>query len=563
MKRAILTTALLLLLLAGAPDAGRAQSSPTISIVLSPGHMVPQNTVITATVTLDNLDPASYSSLVFRAELTEWDPHYPTDSARCEGDDMDEDIPVEVDASRETFTVEVWKGCSAYIYAHYALDAALVQLPGRVELASAETRFAMTRYLEAGETPPPPPQPGVAAWLDPDPESFAWKVGEWIEFRPRSNVLLYLNHHVGVRGYGSQDDGARLADMSLSADAEEACQHPNGGGVDWRRAIHQPVQFVACRAGAATIDVWHEIAAEILYTYEFHIRPADGEQYPDLVVGSPTVDDSSPAVGATFTLSATVRNDGEGASPDTTLLRYYRSTDATITTADTAEGTDAVDALAASEISSESVGLTAPSTAGTYYYGACVDAVAGESDTTNNCSVSVAANVVDPPGGPPPPPPGPRQTVPGAPRNLLADATDGAVTLTWDAPEDDDGSAITDYEYRIDRRNPWISIGSTDTTYTVTGLDNGTAYVFEVRAVNRVGKGGISNRAEATPDVFTLDFAHFANGDGLTSDLVFVNVGTHPIRPALSFYDQEGNLIAAESVVEITGDLEVHRRRQP
>ena len=30
--------------------------------------------------------------------------------------------------------------------------------------------------------------------------------------------------------------------------------------------------------------------------------------------------------------------------------------------------------------------MTAPSTAGTYYYGACVDAVAGESDTTDNCS---------------------------------------------------------------------------------------------------------------------------------------------------------------------------------
>ena len=60
-----------------------------------------------------------------------------------------------------------------------------------------------------------------------------------------------------------------------------------------------------------------------------------------------------------------------------------------------------------------------------------------------------------------------------------------------------------------------------------------------------------------TPEVFTLDFAHFANGDGITSDLVFVNVGTHPIRPALYFYDKEGHLIAAESVVDIMGDLEV------
>ena len=39
--------------------------------------------------------------------------------------------------------------------------------------------------------------------------------------------------------------------------------------------------------------------------------------------------------------------------------------------------------------------LTAPA-AGTYYYGACVDAVAGESDTANNCSASVQVDVLEP-----------------------------------------------------------------------------------------------------------------------------------------------------------------------
>ena len=63
--------------------------------------------------------------------------------------------------------------------------------------------------------------------------------------------------------------------------------------------------------------------------------------------------------------------------------------DTTITTSDTEVDTDAVAGLAASESSSHSVDLTAPSTPGTYHYGACVDAVAGESDTTNNCSSSV------------------------------------------------------------------------------------------------------------------------------------------------------------------------------
>ena len=76
-----------------------------------------------------------------------------------------------------------------------------------------------------------------------------------------------------------------------------------------------------------------------------------------------------------------------------TTLRYYRSTDVTITTSDTAEGTDPVGALAASEGSSAGVDLTAPATPGTYYYGACVDAVAGESDTANNCSPSVKVDV--------------------------------------------------------------------------------------------------------------------------------------------------------------------------
>ena len=68
-----------------------------------------------------------------------------------------------------------------------------------------------------------------------------------------------------------------------------------------------------------------------------------------------------------------------------------------------------------------------------------------------------------------------------------------------------------------------------------------------------------------------LDFAHFANGDGTTSDLVFVNMKTEPsgpaptpfhvaippIRPVLYFYDTEGALLPAESVVEVTGDLEI------
>ena len=118
--------------------------------------------------------------------------------------------------------------------------------------------------------------------------------------------------------------------------------------------------------------------------------PATGT--PDLVVQTPSVSDSSPNAGGSFTLSATVRNQGNGLSASTTL-RYYRSPDATISTGDMEVGTDAVGTLAAGGTSSSVLTLTAPSTAGTYYYGACVDRVSGESDTGNNCSNSRAVAV--------------------------------------------------------------------------------------------------------------------------------------------------------------------------
>ena len=52
-----------------------------------------------------------------------------------------------------------------------------------------------------------------------------------------------------------------------------------------------------------------------------------------------------------------------------------------------------MDALGAGASSDESIGLTAPATDGTYYYGACLDTVSDESDTTNNCSTAVRVTV--------------------------------------------------------------------------------------------------------------------------------------------------------------------------
>ncbi len=96
--------------------------------------------------------------------------------------------------------------------------------------------------------------------------------------------------------------------------------------------------------------------------------------------------------GQTFTLNVVVRNQGSGSSKETTL-RYYQSTDSAIMLGDSEVGTDQVSGLDLSGSNQESISLTASSTPGTYYYGACVDSVSGESDITNNCSAVATVTV--------------------------------------------------------------------------------------------------------------------------------------------------------------------------
>jgi hypothetical protein len=120
---------------------------------------------------------------------------------------------------------------------------------------------------------------------------------------------------------------------------------------------------------------------------------------PDLTVISPSASKTSLAPSESFTFSATVKNSGTASSAATTL-RWYRSTDATISAADTQLGSAAVGALSASQTSAQSANLTAPAAAGTYWLGACADAVSGESSITNNCSAGVQITVTSPPTAP-------------------------------------------------------------------------------------------------------------------------------------------------------------------
>ena len=120
------------------------------------------------------------------------------------------------------------------------------------------------------------------------------------------------------------------------------------------------------------------------------------------------------------------------------------------------------------------------------------------------------------------------ESAPSAPQNLRATAQTGGVSmaLTWTVPIDNGGANITDYEVSSDNGSTWNSTGGTTLSYTVTGLDKGTEYVFRVRAINSVGNGTASaSDTETTlttrPDPVT-SLTGTADSNGTEMDLAWV-----------------------------------------
>ena len=123
----------------------------------------------------------------------------------------------------------------------------------------------------------------------------------------------------------------------------------------------------------------------------------------------------------------------------------------------------------------------------------------------------------------------------------MAAPGDKRVTLSWDAPAATDPITRHEYQYKTDGDYPddWKQIpnsgpgGVNEAGFTVTGLTNGTAYTFQLRAANPVNQSGEATSEEVTPvdtipptlssaevnrelgatDVVTLDFSE--NLDGL------------------------------------------------
>lgn len=120
-------------------------------------------------------------------------------------------------------------------------------------------------------------------------------------------------------------------------------------------------------------------------------------------------------------------------------------------------------------------------------------------------------------------------TVPSAPSGLAATAASSSqIDLSWNAPSSNGGSVITGY--KVDRSanggSTWSNVaantGSTNTSYSNTGLAASTSYTYRVEAINAAGTGPSSNTASTTTQASS---GGSSSGGGSTSGGIVLTNG--------------------------------------
>ncbi len=115
--------------------------------------------------------------------------------------------------------------------------------------------------------------------------------------------------------------------------------------------------------------------------------------------------------------------------------------------------------------------------------------------------------------------------VPEAPRNLrVSPGESGELVVSWGAPADDGGSAISGYQVQwksgsedydgAPESTRQAVTGNDRLTHTISDLKDGTAYTVRVIATNGVGDGAPSAEATATPGPAPTPEGQAANPKG-------------------------------------------------
>lgn len=128
------------------------------------------------------------------------------------------------------------------------------------------------------------------------------------------------------------------------------------------------------------------------------------------------------------------------------------------------------------------------------------------------------------------------QTLPGQPTELSGTAGNGQATLNWIAPTDNGGRNIITYkvEYSSNGGANWTEYphpDSSPSSLVVSGLNNGTSYIFRVAAVNSVGTGTYSPNSATVNLVAPLALSFGSSPVGV---VLGEAAGTHSVTAATS-----------------------------
>ena len=130
-----------------------------------------------------------------------------------------------------------------------------------------------------------------------------------------------------------------------------------------------------------------------------------------------------------------------------------------------------------------------------------------------------------------------------------------SVVVTWSAPTAPTGAPVTGYDvqYKTSVAASWsdwtrTASSATSRSETVTSLTNATAYVFRVRATNRIGDGAWSDAsASVTPDALAAKVTGVSGKAGVTSVVVTWSAPTAPTGAPVTGYDVQYKTSAAAS----------------
>jgi hypothetical protein len=155
-------------------------------------------------------------------------------------------------------------------------------------------------------------------------------------------------------------------------------------------------------------------------------------------------------------------------------------------------------------------------------------------------------------------------TVPGALTGVSGTAGDGQSTVSWTAPLQSGGSPILGYDVQCSASggSTWTSASSafhtsTATQQKVSGLTDGTPYLFHVAAINAQGMGAYSaSSAAVTPNaVLTLAAASGATvgkSEKITGTLKRAN-GSSVANEVVRFFVQGANSATGSSTTNAQG----------